>query len=190
MIHASSLNDYLNANIIPRDKRNLNRLKQNRIFRIQKGLAMFRLNESFLQKWKAILNQCSTDLMLLIIEQAVQTASCNQKEISELETKLQMETDSTTYESKINKIKEEVDKLEHNLKEFKLRKYKCDTKDCTNDAVYYFKLMSFTKRVTWGRNTYSNYDSSDGGDSTGTSGDEGTSQRETRERVAKGKAKE
>lgn len=57
MIHASSLNDYLNANVIPRG------------LRIQKGPAMFKNNETFLQKWKAILNQCSTDLMLLIIQQ-------------------------------------------------------------------------------------------------------------------------
>lgn len=88
------------------------------------------------------------------------------------------------------KIKEEVEKLERNLKEFKIKKYKRDARDYTNDSVYNFKQTTFTKRVTWGPNTYSDYDSTDGGESTGTSGDEGPSQREPRERAAKGKAKQ
>lgn len=181
-IHASSLNDYLKANMIPRG------------LRIQKGPEMFKSNDTFLQKWKAILNQCSTDLMLLIMEYALQTVEDSSKEITDLESKLQNDNESE-FENKMKKIKEEIDALERNMKEFKIRKYKRDTKDYANEAVYNFKPRPFAKKVTWASSTYSDYDSAEAGDSSATSGDEGPSyreksNRETRERAAKGRANE
>lgn len=133
-IHASSLNDYLRANMIPRG------------LRIQKGPEMFKSNDTFLQKWKAILNQCSTDIMLLIMEFSMQTVDESEKEITELETKLQADSDSN-FENKMKKIEEEINKLERNMKEFKIRKYKRDTKDYANEAVYNFKSRPFAKKV-------------------------------------------
>lgn len=148
---------------------------------------MFRTDEAFLQKWKAILNQCSTDLMLLIMEYSMETVSETEKEISTLESKLQSETDTATFDNKSKKIKE-VTALERHLKEFKIRKYKRDTKDYSNDTIYNLKPKNF-KKVTWGTTIYSNYDSTKG-DSSAASGDEGPSYREPRERAAKGRAKE
>lgn len=120
----------------------------------------------------------------------MQTVEESEKEINDLETKLQTEFDAANYESEIKKIKEKIESLERNLKEFKIRKYKRDTKDYSNDTVYNFKPWPFPKKVTWASSTYSNYDPTEGGDSSATSGNEGPSYREVRDRAAKGRANE
>lgn len=65
---------------------------------------MFKDNDPFVQKWKAILNKCSSDLMLLIMEQSMQIASTNEKEIEEMKNELQNDHDLDTYNNKLKKI--------------------------------------------------------------------------------------
>lgn len=173
-LHASSLNEYLKANMIPRG------------LRIQKGLAMFKDDEAFNAKWKAILNKCSVDLMLLIMEQSMARVSTNEVEINELKTKLENETDTDVFNNKFHKIKDEVDALEKNMREFKLQKFRRDARYYNNDNIYNFRSgpRKKPKRVIWADNNFSDIDSAEGDDSTGTSADEGPSYREHRDRAA------
>lgn len=53
----------------------------------------------------------------------------NNKEINDLKLKLQVEVDSETINTKLCKIKAKVDLLEKNMKEFKIRKFRRDTRD-------------------------------------------------------------
>lgn len=177
-IHASSLNDYLKSEMIPRG------------LHIQKGPAVFRDNSSFNQKWRAILNKCTCDLILLITEQSMMTITDTDKEIDFIKEKLQNDVDAEVFSYKMHKIQEEVDALEKAMCEFKLWKFRRDKRDYTQDRVYNFNTRLKTKQVSWADTVYSDYDSTDGGESTGTSGDEGPSHRFTYGRVAKGKARQ
>lgn len=73
--------------------------------------------------------------------------------------------------------------------EFKLSKFRRDKRDYTQDRVYTINLHSKNKRVSWADETYSDFDSTDSGESTGASSDEGSSFRPTYERAVKGKAR-
>lgn len=176
-VHASSLNNYLRVNMIPRG------------LRVQKGPAMFREDQAFNQKWKAILNKCFTDLMLLIMVHSMAIVKTNKDEIEEIKTRLQTIYDLETFNCKIRKIQEEVETLEKALKEFKIRKFKRDSKDYANDKVYSFTTRPKYKGVTWAGNTYSDIDSANGDESTGTFGDKGPSSRAVYKRAAKGRVK-
>lgn len=123
------------------------------------------------------------------MEQSLSTIAENEKEIESIKAKLQNDTDAEVFSSKMLKIQEEVDALDKALREFKLRKFRRDKRAYTQDRVYSFSVRSKGKRVSWADEKYSDYDSMDRGDSTGTSGDEDTSYRSTYDRVAKGKAR-
>lgn len=71
-LHATSLTDYWKNDIIPRG------------LRVQKGLAMFKSDQSFITRWTAILNKCSYDLMLVLIEHFMYVVSATDNEIEKL----------------------------------------------------------------------------------------------------------
>lgn len=75
-LHASTLNEYVAKNQIPRG------------LRIQKGPVLFMDHGDFKTKWEAILNKCSQDLMLLLIEESITTSTMLEADIIELEDKI------------------------------------------------------------------------------------------------------
>lgn len=176
-IHASSLNDYIKSDMIPRG------------LRLQKGPTMFWDIPSFNQKWRAILNKCSCDLILLIIEQSMSTIAETDIEIESIKAKLKNDVEADTFASKLQKI-QEFDALDKAMREFKLRKFRRDKFDYIQDRVYTFNLHSKSKRVTWADQVFSDFESTDAGESSGASSDEGSSFRPPYERAAKGKAHE
>ncbi len=68
-MHGTTLSEYWRNKRIPRGQR------------IQKAPTMRKSNEDFVKRWGEILNKCSFDLMLLIIEHVSTEASELQKEI-------------------------------------------------------------------------------------------------------------
>lgn len=68
--------------------------------RVQKGPAMFKDNSAFNQKWRAILNKCSMDLILLIMEQSMATVAENHFEIETIKMKLQNDMDAESFANK------------------------------------------------------------------------------------------
>lgn len=73
-LHVSTLSQYCEKSQIPRG------------LRIQKRPTLF--SEEFRQKWTAIINKCSYDLMLLIIEESMSEYDKISKSINEAEDKL------------------------------------------------------------------------------------------------------
>lgn len=114
----------------------------------------------------------------------------NNKEIETVRSKLQNEMDLNSFPNKFKKIQEEVDALDKAMHDFKIRKFRRNKRDYTNDRVYKFPIQAKSKRVSWAGKTYSDFESADGDESTGASGDEGPSYHSTYERAAKGKARE
>lgn len=71
----------------------------------QKGPAMFRDDVAFGAKWKAILTQCSYDLMLLIMEQSMAGVTKVDLETDQLKNKLQDEVEQDIFSSEMKKLR-------------------------------------------------------------------------------------
>lgn len=54
---------------------------------IQKRLALFEDNLALCEQWTTILNKCSYDLMLLVIEQSIQEANSAENEVVQLKSR-------------------------------------------------------------------------------------------------------
>jgi uncharacterized membrane protein YgaE (UPF0421/DUF939 family) len=92
----------------------------------------------FKNKWEAILNKCSLDLMLLLIEEAKKQKYATEKEITSIKKEI-----STKYKDQElpfeKEIKEGLDKLQRHIKQEKLAKFKRDQSDCKREKVYMWK---------------------------------------------------
>lgn len=121
--HIVSLSDYWREAIIPRG------------LRLSKFPAFGKENAVFKEKWESILNKCSMDLMLLLIEEG-------KKQREEL--KIQLETlkaflSASNTEQRLpfeEKLKADLHKLENTVKQTKLRKLRRDEDDCSRGDVY------------------------------------------------------
>ena len=122
-MHGSTLSEYWKNKRIPQG------------LRLQKAPTIGKNNPAFVQKWSEILNKCSLDLMLLIIDHVKADCSEIEKEIKtqELTLKEQFDADFAPIEQS---IKETVRHLKEKLLATKLRKYKRDTEDYIRKQVY------------------------------------------------------
>lgn len=75
-MHGSTLSEYWRNKKIPRG------------LRIQKAPTLGKSDENFVKRWGEILNKCSLDLMLLIIDQVSTEAGMVKTEIKKLEDDL------------------------------------------------------------------------------------------------------
>lgn len=152
-LHAVSLTDYCKAERIPRG------------LRIQKPPAMFLEDEEFKSKWINIMNRCSADLMLLIIERSYQETEDLDKKLREVEGTLKETSPPDEFDSKYKEMETQLKQLESKIREFKNRKFTRDLKDYSQSRVYVWTIESnkTKKRVTWADKTFSSSE----GDSTG-----------------------
>ena len=106
--HAAALSDYCRNKIIPRG------------LRVKKIPGMFPNNDKFKDRWFAILNKCSMDLMILLIETSKSETAQLDKEIKELEDKMRPSFNTSEFSTK----KENLDKdIAQQLNELKLTKF-------------------------------------------------------------------
>lgn len=127
-MHIVTLSDYWRKSMIPRG------------LRLNKFPTFGYDNEEFKSKWEAILNKCSLDLILLLIEEAKKEKNNIQTQIEDKRADL---TQATTEEKRCElekKVKEDVDKLSLKTKQVKIAKFKRDLEDYNNGTVY-----------TWGK---------------------------------------
>ena len=118
------LSDYWKKDMIPQG------------LRINKFPSFGHSNDDFREKWEAILNKCSQDLMLLLIEEAKKQKLSVQTQIEELKAQLlEIETEEHRLPFE-KKLKEDMDKLSLKLKQGKVRKYKRDLDVYSSGAVY------------------------------------------------------
>lgn len=134
-LHIITLSDYWRQDMIPRG------------LRLNKFPSFGYDNVDFNDKWEAILNKCSLDLILLLIEEAKKQKSALQSQIEELKSEL-TQTESEEHRLPFEKkLKEDLDKLSTKLKQGKLIKFKRDRNDYSKCAVYgWGKKGYLTKR--------------------------------------------
>lgn len=124
-LHSITLSDYWRQEIIPRG------------LRIKKFPSFVSENADFKKKWEAILNKCSLDLILLLIEEAKTQRSQIQTEISEIrQTITRKEGSAEEKDSLEKKLREDIDKLSRSLKQMKMDKFRRDQNDYKEGLVY------------------------------------------------------
>lgn len=125
-LHASTLVQYHRARRIPRGLR----------LAIKPMLFRFNQNKEFMERWYSVLNKCSLDLILLLIQELTKVIKEISEEISVLKTDLTERMDSEDWEKALQEINKKLDTYEKELQEGKLRKYKRDTLDYKLNEVY------------------------------------------------------
>lgn len=122
-LHMTTLSDYWREKMIPRG------------LRIRKFPSFGADDGEFKNKWEAILNKCSLDLMLLLIEEAKKQQAHIQDEMARLKEELSVEykEHQLPFETE---IKEELVKLQREIKQEKLAKFKRDQADYKENKVY------------------------------------------------------
>lgn len=108
-MHGSTLSEYWRNKKIPRG------------LRIQKAPAIGKHDENFVKRWGEILNKCSLDLMLLIINQVSTEASTVKAEIEKKKVDLR-EKFGANFASIESSIKTTVHQYKDKLLNIKLKK--------------------------------------------------------------------
>lgn len=159
---------------------------------MQKSPALFADNAEFCDKWVSIVNKCSYDLMLLVIEHAMSEVNVTNTEITRIEGQIQNDINNEErFNNKIKELQEEMKIFESKVKEYKLRKLERDRKDYATAKVYRWRYFTprknRNKHISWADQQSGRLEteSSDGESSTYTSGDEGSSARSYLDREAK-----
>lgn len=127
LMHGSTLSEYWRNKRIPRG------------LRIQKAPTIGKSNEDFTKRWGEILNKCSLDLMLLIIDHVSTDAQQVKTEIEILQEELQNKL-GHEFSSMESSIKDSLHKYKEKLHATKLKKYKRDTDDYLRKEVYEWEI--------------------------------------------------
>lgn len=121
--HGVALSEYWRKKQIPRG------------LRMNKTPTLGSHDPEFVKKWEKILNKCSLDLTLLIIDQTKKDGEKIKKEISELKRTLK-ENDASQLSKLETEMKAELDTFEEELKAFKIKKFERDAEDYRRGSVY------------------------------------------------------
>lgn len=169
-LHATALTDYVREEKIPRG------------LRIQKAPGLFQDDENFKSRWAAILNQCSRDLMLLIIERTKEEVEKIKEEVTSIQEGFKAQLPESNYDKKLADLESIVKDFETQTKQIKIKKFRRDRKDYSQGKVYLWLYEK--KRVTWAHpiTNHPDLDTSEV-DSSDLSGDEGPSSRNLRLRT-------
>lgn len=130
--HIITLSDYWREQRIPRG------------LRIKKFPSFGLENVVFREKWEAILNKCSFDLILLIIEQTKKEKENVQARMNELKTQMTQASNASQQSSFEDELKTSLEKFTMELKEYKLKKFRRDERDYIEGNIYQWK--EFTKQ--------------------------------------------
>lgn len=110
--------------------------------RILRGLQINKIpsfsldDKSFMHKWELILNKCSLDLMLLIIEKTKSEQAKQKTEVKRVEDELKSKASSETFAEITERISTALNGFVKELQTYKMKKYEWDTKDYADGAVY------------------------------------------------------
>lgn len=127
-LHAVTLSDYLRKKKIPRG------------LRILKAPAVGKPSPDFSQKWCEILNKCSFDLMVLIIQEMNDQLTEVRDEIKETRGKMEKDyMDKDALKTLLAECEQYKEKLHKELTIMKKEKFIRDTVDYEKDNVYKWK---------------------------------------------------
>lgn len=144
-LHATTLIHYHRNKRIPRG------------LRIALKPMLCRNNKSFVEKWYQILNKCSLDLILLIIEELSTILKDLEEEISVIKSEL--EKNDNLNES-LEDINAKLEKYEKETHERKVRIFRSDTIDYKLEEVYTWAEVYNQKRWQQQKSTASSFQES------------------------------
>lgn len=127
-LHGSTLSHYWRSKRIPRG------------LRIDKEPTLGRNNKDFCKKWCEVLNKCSLDLMLLIIEHVNGELTTTREEVSQLEKDFKTKFGAQQFKDMDKQCDAILKSYQTELQEMKLHKYRQVALDYKDDRVY--KWMS------------------------------------------------
>lgn len=134
-LHMINLSDYWRKDMIPRG------------LRLNKFPSFGYYDEEFKDKWEAILNKCSLDLILLLIEEAKKQKSALQLEIEKLKSELAQAEPEDKRLPFEQKLKEDLERLKSTLTQGKIETFKRDLADYSTGVVYKWGKKNYqTKR--------------------------------------------
>lgn len=127
-LHTVTRSDYVRQGIIPRG------------LRWQKEPSLGQRTDDFCERWCAILNKCSIDLMTLIVDQLKKDFSEMDNTIKDKRTALQIAVNDDGIFNELMKTNQALqDKLSTEIKELKIKKFNQDKKDKAEDKVYFWR---------------------------------------------------
>lgn len=124
LLHGTVLSQYWRNSRIPRG------------LRIYKEPTLGRDNPEFCKKWCSILNKCSLDLMLLVIENENAKLSKVRMEINILEREMSDELSSDRLHEIVDDCNNKMETYKRELEQQKMAKYRRDALDYREDRVY------------------------------------------------------
>lgn len=128
-LHAKTLSEYYRIGRIPRG------------LRIEKAPAIGRDDPQFCEKWCEILNHCSMNLMLLVVEQSTKELQAVKSSIKDCVKRTEENHSGKDLEEMQKKLEEQVKSFRDDMMKFKLRKFRRDTMDYKDNRVY--KWLSY-----------------------------------------------
>ena len=123
-LHGSTLSHYWRTKRIPQG------------LRMDKEPTLGRNNKAFCKKWCEVLNKCSLDLMLLIIEHVREDNTTTREEIIQVEKDIKTKFGAEQLKDIEQQTSALLDAYHKELLETKLYKYRRDTIDYKEDKVY------------------------------------------------------
>lgn len=129
--HASSLLNYLKSNHIPRS------------LRLQKASTLFTNNIEFKQKLISILNKCSFDLMLILVQRSKAEVVTTQNETAKMKDQINSSFESAIINKQIETMQSQLKKYSDSILSWKTCKFSLDIQYYETDQVYpWFKKVS------------------------------------------------
>lgn len=151
-LHMVTLSDYWRENMIPRG------------LRIKKFPSFGYEDTDFKQKWEAILNKCSLDLILLLIEEAKKQKIETQNQITRIKEEIAIkEQEYLQFEEK---LRVDLEALSKKLKQDQLLKFGRDKSDYKENKVYLWPQRNERNHYQRRRSVSFNLPSSDDDQST------------------------
>lgn len=89
-----------------------------------------------MKKWEQVLNKCSLDLMLLIIEKTKCEKDKSSIEIDRIETELKNKMDGEKFKEITSNISTILTTYVKEIRSYKMKKYERDTKDYADGTVF------------------------------------------------------
>lgn len=136
----TTLSDYWREKMIPRG------------LRIKKFPSFGAEDSEFKEKWEAILNKFSLDLMLLLIQEAKKQKTLNEIANLKEEISTNFKNQQISFEKE---LEVDLEKLQRELKQEKLRKFNRDLSDYKDNKVYWWKQKRSFKTQLQRRRTVS-----------------------------------
>lgn len=134
-LHAITLSDYIRQGIIPKG------------LRLQKEPMLSKKTEDFCDRWCAILNKCSIDLMTLLVEEHKKAQDDLDKKIEEHK---QMLSETIKNKENLEEILKQTQELQESLtkeiKEEKIKKFNKDKKDSMEGNIYNWRNPKWIDR--------------------------------------------